>query len=130
MESDQSFSSPWDGGSMEIEIVNKGDLVAGQSVTGFLKIELSKQLFPVTDLTVGIKGFERVSWKRTEVDFDSKHTTVHRHGKHLITNTITKLAEFTERPPEPGNYSYSFNIKLPEDLAASQWNTFPTSLMN
>lgn len=94
---------------------------AGQKIDGTVHVNLTQ---PVVDhdITIGLYGQEKVSFSKSHVNSSSKRTltrTAHYRGEHPIITAEFKLTKFTDGPPHPGQYSYPFQLAIPDWLPDS-----------
>ena len=117
----------FDGGQMFIQLENNNvTFTAGQAVTGYVHVNLSRACFPVQALTIGLFGEERVFFSRKQrkaMGVGKRRRFRHHIRNHRsrvdVIDAVFPISNFPNGPPNAGQWTFPFSFMLPEWLPAS-----------
>ena len=116
----EQSQSPFSGGTIEFSFPNRSrpTFLAGETVSGLVIVNLTGDLFPVKNLTLGLYGYEFVQYVDKPSE-DSADSETRKHAKFDIIRLEVPIADFTDFPPKLGRRIYPFCLQIPEWLPAS-----------
>lgn len=101
----------FEGGQISITFNNRMfSFIAGETVSGEVRLNLQQPLFPVKDLTFGLYGHEHTHYIFEQKDEDGNVSYNHRYGNFDIIKLEVPLTEFVDGPPRPGTWTYPFTL--------------------